>query len=103
MRTTIRLHDELARQMKALAQETGQTFTSLVEQGCVAVLKARGSPAKPRKLKPLPTVDLGGWAEGVDREHPNRILAELDGDLLPTLTFPTEAEMERRAPKQKRQ
>ena len=98
MRTTIRLHDELARQMKALARETGTTFTALVEQGCVAVLKAKRSP-KPRKLKPLPTVDLGGPAEGVDLDHTGRLIAMLDGELLATREYPTEAEMERRAPK----
>ena len=99
MRTTIRLHDELARQMKALARETGQTFTALIQEGCIAVLKARQSPAKPRRLKPLPTANLGGPAEGVDLDHTGRLIAMLDDELLATPEFPSEAEMERRAPK----
>ena len=87
MRTTIRMNEEIARQMKALARDTGETFTALVERACVELLRDEGR-RRPRKLKPLPTANLGGWAQGVDPDHPNRILADLDVELLPTLEAP---------------
>lgn len=81
------MHDELARQIKALADESGQTFTSLVEEGCRAVLRERRTQRR-KKNEPLPSADLGGPAADTDPEHPNRILADLDDELHPTLTAP---------------
>lgn len=88
MGTTIRMNEAIARQVKALARETGETFTALVERACVRLLKEPRGNKRKRRLKPLPTANLGGLAPGVDPDRPNRVLADLDVELLPTLGAP---------------
>lgn len=90
MRTTIRMNEAIARQMKAMAHETGTTFTTLVERACVEFLK-NGGLKRRRRLKPLPTANLGGAAPGVDLDHTGRLIADLDYELLPTLAPPAAA------------
>jgi hypothetical protein len=68
MRTTIRMSDELARQAKSYAKETGRTFTQFIEQ---AVVKALGKGHKPqsRKRIKLPTYGGDGIVGGLTLEE----------------------------------
>ncbi len=65
MRTTIRIDEDLLREAKRHAAETGRTFTALVEDSLRECL-GRRKPAEPRKPirfttvagPPLPGVDI---------------------------------------------
>jgi len=74
MRTTIRLDEELLRDAKKFAAETGQTLTSVIADALQEVLarrqhKARQAPIRLRTVKghgPLPGVDLDDSASLLD-------------------------------------
>lgn len=57
MRTTIRLPDDLIRDVKRLALSDGSTFTALVEEGLRNVLAQRRKKAKP---PPIPVSSARG-------------------------------------------
>ena len=57
MRTTIRLPDDLIRDVKRLAVSDGSTFTALVEEGLRNVLAQRRKNAKP---PPIPVSSARG-------------------------------------------
>ena len=78
MRTTINLPDGLAEAAKARAAATGQTFTSLVEQGLRAVLEEgdRGSAA----ADPLPSFGDPDGTFLVDLDDRNALWGALDAD-----------------------
>ncbi|MBM3935127.1 MAG: ribbon-helix-helix protein, CopG family [SAR202 cluster bacterium] len=65
MRTTIRLNDELLREAKKIAAESGTTLTSVIEDALREALARRR--AKPtREWITLPTDKGGGVMPGVD-------------------------------------
>ena len=76
------MNEVLGRQMKELAEETGTTFTALAEEAFTLLLRERrqGAARHVEPLKPLPTRNLGGAAEGVDLNKTSKILADLDAE-----------------------
>ena len=64
MRTTLNLDDQLLRQAKKLAAESGQTLTSLFEDALRERLARRG--AAQRKPVRLKTFGTGGVQPGID-------------------------------------
>jgi plasmid stability protein len=58
MKTTLNISDEVMRSLKIEAARQGKTMSELVETALRALLQKK--PEK-RKLKPLPTFDLGGF------------------------------------------
>ena len=51
MRTTIRMNEALARQVKAFAELNGKTFTQTVEEALTELLVREGEGSKPKRLK----------------------------------------------------
>ena len=76
------MNEVLGRQMRELAEETGTTFTSLVEEAFTLLLRERrnGATINTKSLPPLPTRNLGGAVEGVDLSKTSEILADLDAE-----------------------
>jgi len=64
MRTTLRLNDELYRQVKVAAARSGRSVAAVIEDAIRASLSATGAPRAP--LPPLPTLGRGGLMPGVD-------------------------------------
>jgi len=70
MKTTIDIHDELFRQAREHAAETGTTFRALVEEGLRCVLDRTNEPqsAQPFELRVFTGFgDLPGLAKPYDR------------------------------------
>jgi len=66
MRTTVRLNENLLRQVKREAQKRGRTLTSMIEQGLRLVLAASRSRSVRTRVK-LPVSRAGGGTlPGVD-------------------------------------
>jgi hypothetical protein len=65
MRTTLRLDDQLFRDVKALAAESGRTITAVIEDLLrESLARKRQAPLKKRVI--LPTFGSGGLMPGVD-------------------------------------
>ena len=60
MRTTIRMNPELARQAKALASRSGQTFTQLIERAVAELISKEDSGGRGRKRKRIKLLTSGG-------------------------------------------
>ena len=82
MRTTVRLDDELLRDAKRLAAETGRTLTSVIEDALRETLARRGQPSKRERIV-LPTMS-GRLMPGVDLDDSAALwdLMERDDDPL---------------------
>ncbi len=78
MRTTIRLDDDLLRQVKAFALAHGLTLTELVEQSLRESL-ARRAVARQRPSVELPTSGGGGLQPGVDLNDSKALWDLMDG------------------------
>jgi hypothetical protein len=65
MRTTVRLDDDLLRQTRALAAETGRTLTAVIEDALREAL-ARQRVRRGRSRIALPTFKGQGLQPGVD-------------------------------------
>jgi hypothetical protein len=66
MRTTVRLPEELLRKAKKRAGETGQTLTSLIEEGLKVVLASPDRPRRRGRVRlPISTAS-GGTLPGID-------------------------------------
>lgn len=66
MRTTIRLNDDLLKQAKQQAAESGLTLTSLIEESLRERLRrGKGLPGKRKSVK-LKTAGSGGLLPGID-------------------------------------
>lgn len=72
MRTTIRLNDQLLREAKRAAADSGRTLTALIEEALRERL-ARRKAAPPRDWIHLPT-HPGGFAPGVDIDNSAALL-----------------------------
>jgi hypothetical protein len=79
MQTTIRMNRELYRQLKELAAAESTSVTRLIELACADLLRARRSAGRRRRLKPLPTVDLGSFRHGIDPSSNESIYAAEEG------------------------
>ena len=74
MRTTIRIDDELYRELKAQAARSGRTVASVLEDAVRRGLKPSGGPARRRySVRPM---GGGGLHPGVDLSS-NAALAEM--------------------------
>ena len=66
MRTTIRMNDGLAREIKRLASASNRTFTQIIEEACTLLLAAsRRTPGRQKKII-LPTHGRKGGKLDVD-------------------------------------
>jgi Arc/MetJ family transcription regulator len=79
MRTTIRIDDELFRQAKRTAAETGRTLTEVVEDALRQTLAPRQLNAR-RKRIVLPTFDGGHVRPGVDLDDSAALLDIMEAD-----------------------
>jgi hypothetical protein len=77
MRTTIRLNDQLFKQAKRVAAETGRTFTEVVEDALRQSFSA-GKDAPPRKRIVLPTAK-GRLRPGIDLDNSAELLDIMEG------------------------
>lgn len=73
MRTTVRLDDQLYRDVKMRAAETGTTVTSVIEEALRRLLEQRPEQRRP---PPLPTHGTGGLKPGVPPIHDNHALQD---------------------------
>jgi hypothetical protein len=80
MRTTIRMNEELSRQVKSLADREGTSFTSLMEEAAQMLLAHRRKSRKNRKIK-LPTYRGRGLQPGVDLTDSRALLERMESDL----------------------
>jgi len=78
MRTTVRLDEDLLRQAKALAAQTGRTLTAVIEDGLREAL-ARNRKRQERSRAALPTFKGRGLRPGVDLDDTAGLLDILDG------------------------
>jgi hypothetical protein len=65
-RTTVRLPEELLIRARRKAAKEGRTLTSLIEDGLRAVVDARETPAKRKRILPRVSKATGGLLPGVD-------------------------------------
>lgn len=74
MRTTIRLNDDLLKQAKQQAAESGLTLTSLIEESLRERLsRSKELPVK-RKTVKLKTAGSGGLLPGIDLDDSAALL-----------------------------
>ncbi len=78
MRTTVRLDDDLLRQTKALAAQTGRTLTAVIEDALRETL-ARSRSRRGRSRVVLPTFKGSGLRPGVDLDDSAGLLEIMDG------------------------
>lgn len=78
MRTTLTLEDELARELKRRAAESGRSFKDEVNEALARSLSADPSAA-PRPFRQR-TVSLGGVREGVDLTKALQLAAVLEDE-----------------------
>lgn len=77
MRTTIRLADDLLREVKRLAADSGSTFTAIVEEALrETVARAHRRPSR-RKIR-LKT-SRGAFRSAVDLDHSAELRELMDG------------------------
>lgn len=79
MRTTLRLDDQLMRQAKQLAAETGRSLTAVIEDALREVF-ARRQPTAPDRRLELPKFGSGGLMPGVDIDHTASLWDVMDED-----------------------
>lgn len=79
MRTTVRLPDDLMKEVKRHAVETGRTLTEVIEDALRAAL-AREEGGVVREPVALPTYGTGGVLPGVDLDDTASLLELMEGD-----------------------
>ncbi len=83
MRTTIRLDDDLLRQVKVLAGQTGRTLTAVIEDALREALgRHRSRRQRPRVA--LPSFKGKGLRPGVDLDDTAGLLDIMDGSRDPS-------------------
>ena len=83
MRTTIKLDDDLLREVKSVALDSGRTMNEIVEDACREfIYRRRAAKARPR-VKLTVSYGEGGTLPGIDINN----AAELE-DYLDTLDAP---------------
>ena len=78
MRTTVRLPDDLMRQVKRLAAETDRTLTQLIEDSLRAALARRARPIEQEPFR-MQTFGKGGVRPGVDLDNSAALLDIMEG------------------------
>jgi predicted transcriptional regulator len=78
-RTTIRLDDQLLRDAKTLAAESGRTLTAVIEDALRVALARRKSSESDAKWE-FPTFDMGGLMPGVDLDNNAALLDLMEAD-----------------------
>jgi hypothetical protein len=78
MRTTIRLDEELLKDAKRAAADSGRTLTQLIEDSLREKL-ARSRETKKRKKVVLPTFKGNGLQPGVDLDDSAALLDLMEG------------------------
>jgi hypothetical protein len=78
MRTTVRLDEDLLREVKRLAAEERMTLTAVLEQALREML-ARRRQRRDRPRVPLPTFRGRGLQPGVDLDGSSALLDLMDG------------------------
>jgi hypothetical protein len=78
MRTTVRLPDDLMRQVKRLAADTDRTLTQLIEDALREALARRARPPREVPFR-LPTFGRGGLRPGVDLDDSAALLDLMEG------------------------
>ena len=76
-RTTVRLDDDLVRQAKQYALDTGQTLTALIDSALREKL-ARGSAKSPSRSVRLKTFRGTGLQDGVDLDNAANLLDAME-------------------------
>jgi hypothetical protein len=80
MRTTINLDEQLLRDLKGLAVESGRTLTSIIEDALRETLARRKALATRARVE-LPVSKAKGWVlPGVDIEDTAGLLDIMEGD-----------------------
>jgi len=80
MRTTIRLDDDLLRQTKALAAQTGRTLTAVIEDALrETIARSRSRRGRSRARVGLPTFKGSGLRPGVDLDDSAGLLEIMEG------------------------
>ncbi len=77
MRTTIRLSDDLFREARQHAAETGQTLTALIDEALRERLARRWEGPQRRAVR-LPVHGRGGTAPGVDLDDSAELLDRME-------------------------
>jgi hypothetical protein len=78
-RTTVRLNDQLLRDTKKLAAETGRTLTAVIEDA-LRVALARKESSKSDSRWEFPTFGMGGLMPGVDLDNNAALLDLMEAD-----------------------
>lgn len=78
MRTTVRLNEDLLREAKKVAAESGTTLTALIQDSLRKTLADRGRPRR-RKTIRFTTWGKGGTLPGVNLDSNAALLARMDG------------------------
>lgn len=79
MRTTLRLPDDLLRQVKRLAADTDRTMTQVIEIALRDLLARRPQREKGRRPVRLPTYGSGGLLPGVNLDDSAALLEIMEG------------------------
>lgn len=77
MRTTIRLDDELFKQVKSHAARVGQTLTSVIEDALREVLARANTHPRP-SASSLPTFEGDGLRDGVNLDDSGDLLEVME-------------------------
>ena len=78
MRTTIRLNDELFRQVRESAAGTNRTITAVIEDSLRLALQSK-SIVLPRGKTKIPTSGSGGLLPGVDLDDFSSLVDIMEG------------------------
>jgi hypothetical protein len=80
MRTTLTLDDQLARDLKRVAHESGKPFRQVVNEALRAGLRALDRPEpQPYRLRP---VSMGQTRSGIDLDKALQLADELENESL---------------------
>jgi len=79
MRTTIRFDDDLLREAKRVAAESGRTLTAIIEDALREAL-ARRKEAPQRERIHLPTLKGGRLMPGIDLDNSAALLDLMEAD-----------------------
>ncbi len=79
MRTTVRLPENLLRQVKREAQKRGETLTSLIEQGLRLVLAGSRASSRRTRVKLPVSRASGGTLGGVNLNDSAALLDRMEG------------------------
>ena len=80
MRTTVRLDEQLLKEIKRHALATGKTLTKVIEDALRESLARQRQCKTNRTRIHLTTTGKGGLCEGVDLDDSARLLEVMEGD-----------------------